>query len=351
MIKLSREEIYQMVWEQPMIDIAKKYVVSDVGFRKICLRMNIPIPRVGHWAKMRAGYKERRPGLPLKTKGETFIYLEERPPDQAVKKASKYLKLTKELSVEKLPFKVPDRLTNPDPLILAAKESLGKKKDINYPGMAVTGKRQLDIRVSPVFVGRALRFMDTLIKCVRARGYRYETLDDGNYVVIRDVKLRVCFRELTTKYEVNNQPYQNFEWRPNGVIAFRLDGRPRSEWKDLKNQLLEDQLPKVLAKLELAARQKEEEEEKTRLWQQNWELRRKEEAERQMRKAKELKDFKKLVKDARRWQTAQLIRNYIAVNTEADGEWIDWANRKADWIDPKMIFKDEWLSEIDKDSI
>jgi hypothetical protein len=351
MIELTREEIYQLVWEQPMSEIAKKYMISDVGFRKVCIRMNIPIPRVGHWAKMRSGHKEKRPNLPFMSKGELFIHVAERPPGDEVKKASKYTKLTKELSVVKLPFKVPDRLTNPDPLTLASKESLGKLKNINYPGMAVTSKGQLDIRVSPAFIGRALRFMDTLIKCVRARGYKYETLNDENYVVIRDVKLRVCFRECTTKYQVNNKLYQNFEWRPNGIIVFRLDGRPRSEWKDLKTQVLEDQLPKVLAKLELAAKQKEEEQEKACLWQQDWELQRKEQAERRLRQTQELRDYKKLVKDARRWQTAQLIRSYIAGTTGTDPQWIDWAHRKADWIDPHITAEDEWLAEIDKDAI
>ena len=90
--------------------------------------------------------------------------------------------------------------------------------------MAVTTKGQLDIRVAPSNIGRALRFMDTLIKCVRARGYIYEITTDGNYIVVGNVKLRVNFRERTTKFKVD-KPYQEFEWRPNGKIVFRLDDR------------------------------------------------------------------------------------------------------------------------------
>jgi hypothetical protein len=47
MIRLEREEIYKLVWEQPMTEIAKIYLISDVGFRKACLRLNIPNTKGG----------------------------------------------------------------------------------------------------------------------------------------------------------------------------------------------------------------------------------------------------------------------------------------------------------------
>lgn len=348
MIRLTREEIYRMVWELPMTEIAKKYIISDVGFRKLCLRLNVPIPKSGDWSKIKAGQKLRPPKLPTICKGKAFADLEERPPDQAVKKASELDRLIKKVALERLPFKVPERLTKPDPLIVAAKESLAKLTDVNHPGMVVTAKGQLDIRVAPSNTGRALRFMDTLIKCVRARGYFYEVDNENNYVVIRNIKLRINFREQTNKFRVHNKPYQDFEWRPNGKLSFRLDSRLRAEWKDLKTQLLEDQLPKVLAKLELAAKQELEYLEKARIWQENWERQRKLQEEREARQRQEQKDFKELMNRAKLWKQALLLREYLAAMPNPDIEWLAWAQHKADWLDPLVMAHDEWMTEADK---
>ena len=351
MIRFTREEIYEMVWELPMTEIAKQYIISDVGFRKLCIRLNIPIPKSGDWAKVKAGYKLRKPKLSISWKGKAFAELDERPPDQQVKKVSELDRLVKKVTLEKLPFKVPERLTKPDILTIAAKESLSKLTDVNHPGMVVTAKGQLDIRVAPSNIGRALRFMDTLIKCVRARGYLYEADIEANNVIIRNIKLRVNFREQTNKFRVYDKPYQDFEWRPNGKLSFRLDSRLRAEWKDLKTQLLEDQLPKILAKLELAAKQEEEYLEKARLWQENWERQRRIQAERKIRQRQEQKGFQELMVKAKRWKHAQLLRDYLAAIPNPDGEWISWANHKADWLDPITNAYDEWLTEKDQEAI
>jgi hypothetical protein len=351
MIRLTREEIYEMVWKLPMTEIAKRYIISDVGFRKLCLRLNIPIPKNGDWAKVKAGYKLSKPKLSSAWKGKAFAELKKRPPGEQVKKISELDRLVKQVALENLPFKVPERLTKPDILIIDAKESLSKLTDANYPGMVVTTKGQLDIRVAPANTGRALRFMDTLIKCVRARGCFFEVNNDGNFVIVDDIKLRVNFREQTNKFRVHNKPYQDFEWRPNGKLSFRLDSRLKAEWKDLKTQLLEDQLPKILAKLELAAKQEEEYLEKARLWQENWERQRRIQAEREMRQRQEQKEFHELMVKAKRWKQAQLLREYLTAIPNADHEWLSWANHKADWLDPITNAYDEWLTEKDKEGI
>ncbi len=44
-ITLTREELYHLVWSELMITIANKYLISDTGLRKICIGMDIPLPR------------------------------------------------------------------------------------------------------------------------------------------------------------------------------------------------------------------------------------------------------------------------------------------------------------------
>lgn len=351
MIRLERKELYELVWEQPMTEIAKKYMISDVGIRKACLRMNIPIPKGGHWAKILAGQTITKPALPAKYKGKSFVEWKERPSDQPVKKTSALDLLVKKIAKERLPFKVPNRLINPDTLILAAKESLSRMSNPNYPGMAVTAAGELDIRVAPANVSRSLRFMSTLIKLVRARGYRFESNNKGSYIIVRGVPLKVCFRERTTKHKVDHRPFQHFERLPNGKLIFRLDSRLKAEWLDLKTQDLEDQLPKILAKLELVARQEEEYQEKTRLWRIEWDKERKAQAERETRRRQELKELRQLLDRAKLWKQAQLIRAYLAAMETSDADWRLWANKKADWIDPLINSDDDWLMESDKSII
>jgi hypothetical protein len=54
-IKLSRDELYEKVWAQPVSVVAKEYGISDVGLAKMCRRLEVPIPGLGYWAKKQHG--------------------------------------------------------------------------------------------------------------------------------------------------------------------------------------------------------------------------------------------------------------------------------------------------------
>src|SRR3954466_10115730 len=62
--RLTREELYQQVWAEPMISLAKKYGLSDVGLAKICIKQRIPRPGLGYWRKKEVGLKVRQTPLP-----------------------------------------------------------------------------------------------------------------------------------------------------------------------------------------------------------------------------------------------------------------------------------------------
>jgi hypothetical protein len=46
-ITYDRQRIYEEVWQEPMVKVGKRYGMSDVGFRKICVQNNIPVPLSG----------------------------------------------------------------------------------------------------------------------------------------------------------------------------------------------------------------------------------------------------------------------------------------------------------------
>jgi hypothetical protein len=61
----SRIELYELVWVKPMTHLAKELGLSDVGLRKICVKYGIPIPRRGYWARLQFGKQDPRPELPF----------------------------------------------------------------------------------------------------------------------------------------------------------------------------------------------------------------------------------------------------------------------------------------------
>ena len=53
--KLSREQLYELVWSMPMVHAAKSLDISDVMLCRICADRNIPKPPRGYWAALKFG--------------------------------------------------------------------------------------------------------------------------------------------------------------------------------------------------------------------------------------------------------------------------------------------------------
>jgi hypothetical protein len=66
--RLSRRELYELVWSEPLKILAPRLGISDVALKKACARAEVPTPGLGHWAKKAAG------------KSMSKIALQERPP-------------------------------------------------------------------------------------------------------------------------------------------------------------------------------------------------------------------------------------------------------------------------------
>lgn len=81
----------------------------------------------------------------------------------------------------------------------------------------------------------------------------------------------------------------------------------------------------------------------------------------QVQKEQELHKFTKLLQRARRWQDSKLMRGYIAhveakasqadkVTQELES-WILWAKSKIDWYDPDTETDDDFLNDVDRDTL
>src|SRR5262245_33771739 len=61
---ISCEDLYALVWSEPMSRLSRRFGVSDVGLAKACTRMMIPVPGRGYWAKREVGTAPRPTRLP-----------------------------------------------------------------------------------------------------------------------------------------------------------------------------------------------------------------------------------------------------------------------------------------------
>jgi len=62
-ITFQRDQLYDEIWSVPILQLAKKYGLSDVGLAKICKKMKIPRPPRGYWTKRSYGQPTTKPML------------------------------------------------------------------------------------------------------------------------------------------------------------------------------------------------------------------------------------------------------------------------------------------------
>lgn len=70
-VVLTREQLYEEVWAEPMSTLAPRYGLSDVGLAKICRRLSVPVPGRCYWRQKEVGQKVRRPALGKLPNGAT----------------------------------------------------------------------------------------------------------------------------------------------------------------------------------------------------------------------------------------------------------------------------------------
>lgn len=69
-MKLTREELYERVWQKPIREVAAELGISDVGLAKACRKSNIPLPHQGHWLKKPGAARDRlKTSLPAPLSG------------------------------------------------------------------------------------------------------------------------------------------------------------------------------------------------------------------------------------------------------------------------------------------
>ena len=165
------------MWTESLSRLAKKDKISDNGLRKICKRMNIPTPAMGHWQKIQYGKRVIVTKLPTKYEGKDEIILHEKGTDDIdVDSPLVHLRiLTRSIEEKKdLPLIVPDRMSSkPDKLIKSTNDYYDavKKYYRSHNGSHPDRINVLNIEVNEENRPRASRILDTIIKVLRSRNH------------------------------------------------------------------------------------------------------------------------------------------------------------------------------------
>jgi hypothetical protein len=346
-----------------MTTIAKKYLISDVGLRKICISFNIPLPRVGHWEKIKAQKSIEIAPLPETFSGKDEILLKirtENDPQPSQKDPVKAL--AKELNNDQsFSFAILQTLALTDPRILKTQKALMQKDRYQNNGLVhARGENHLSITVSPTSIDRALRFMQGLISSLERRGHELQIRSSETVVIVFNQSMPIAVREKLKirKISTNWGGYNN-EYEPEGPLILKLGKHGTKEWQD-GSRKIEDQLSEIIARMEIEANRRIEQEIENKKRQDERQEKEKQRIAVENRKNQELLGFKRLIVDAEKWQISQRIRSYLeAVEQKAVREnaltkelkdWLHWAHKKTDWYDPLINTEDEWLSDEDRNS-
>src|SRR5690554_3642554 len=365
---LSREELYNLVWSKPVSKILKEYPITNTSFKNICKKNDIPLPKNGHWQKLKYNKKVFVTPLPKSDKEYDNISLLE---EQGV--LSELNILIREIKNDKsLPLKVPEKLIKPDKLIIEARKDIKNGKVTNvgdYKGFYTTSQDVFDIFVHKDTVSRALNFSNTLIQLLKNRGHKIEVKsgerydEKGTRLIIEGEAFKVCVRETRKRIQVKSEysSYMRTGYVHTGILTLRIEELRSHQWSDTANKKIEDKLPNILAYLELRAKNEKIERIEDEAWHKEYERKRKIEEELKTKRKEDLDAFKSVINHSSRWQKAMDIRNYIqtvqsnAIKnnklTEELKEWLQWINDKADWYDPLIEKEDELFENVDRDTL
>lgn len=365
--QLTREQLYELVWSEPMQVIAPRLGLSDVGLKKVCNRLRVPTPGRGYWAKKAAGvapHRAKLPKLPASVRANQRIAVfSGRSRSAQEKKAEGTGPVADQARYEALPehrIVVPELLTDPHALVAASIRFLRRAKTDQQHRLVLGSGRCLAVAVTLDSVDRAMLIYDTLIKACEARGFAVEvTVNEqtvATVVTVGEEAVGIVIEERIDRVEHPAPqkaawPYapKTYDYVPTGRLAIRFQ-HPylgvRQSWSDGKRQRVEDCLNNVMVGLvttaealkaqrrarEAAHRDFLAEQERQRLAEQ----RRQEEAGR----------IRALDATLMAWRKSALVREYAdamrqavaATGRMSDGEplssWLEWVENYADRIDP-----------------
>jgi hypothetical protein len=169
---MTRAELYALVWESPLVHLAKRLGISNTRLKRICDHYDVPVPPPGYWAKRAAGKPANRQELP-------------NPPHSILGKFNSALRRIGEIPLQIADGQIsefePQYSAEPEddvpsealhPYIQQLRRVLSDSPvDVN--GFVTSKTPTLPtVRVSPSLIDRTVHLIDRLIAVVYRRGHK-----------------------------------------------------------------------------------------------------------------------------------------------------------------------------------
>lgn len=365
--RVTREELYELVWSEPMHTLGPRFGMSDVGLKKICKRLRVPTPARGYWAQKAVGKAPRRSPLPklpssVPESQQSIVFgRQPRPSPKEVAQATG--PVPDQERYEALPehrIAVPEMLADPHRLVAASVQLLRQAKTDAQHRLIPRGKKCLAVTVTLGTADRAMLLYDALIKACEVRAWQITVSESERgsttSVKIGEEKVGMTIEERVDRIERNPDPKEKrtywgkeFDYIPSGRLTIRLDVSylgVRQSWSDGARRRVEDCLNQLMVGLVAAAEalkaRRLEQEARHREYLLAEERRRQQEKLRLEKAAR----IRALDASLSAWRKSAVVREYAAAMRKAAeaagllGQgtpmsiWLAWVDEYADYIDP-----------------
>lgn len=363
----DREKLYQEVWKDPLVKVAKCYGVSDVALAKTCKKLGVPVPSRGYWTRLAAGQEPLKPALGQSNGPQQLVTRIWQEPETLLVERARVLGEIQSHLPALEPIRISTSQDKLHPLSETARKGLLKAKTKNNPWVR-SGPGALDISVSDSSLERAVLLFDTLLKACGQRGYPVSINEHGRHsdtiLQIMGERVRVALSEKATRIDhvatsdevkrQSSEPWYSppkWDYLPSGKLVLTIKERYgaiiRHSISDTNRQHLETRVDDFITLLQKTAatwiaqhRERERqamdaEERKLRL------------AEIEAVRNAERRRVAGLLADVRNWRKAGHIREFVEaarvasqqpgnslISDYASPEWIKWALEQADRYDP-----------------
>jgi hypothetical protein len=352
---LTRQELYDRVWSEPVYKVAERYGISGVALAKKCRNFGIPLPERGYWNRLQAGKKVRKTPLKPAAAGtsESVLIIQgegprpTKPPEPELD--PQIVKAIADERLEKSKIVVPERVTHLHP----EAKKIGDAYNFGRPW------NERNAKPEPLELRRR-RILHALFRAIEQRkgdvtarpynaGFDIELFGSAFRMScsepIRRRRVPMTKEQLRARSQWETRDYNTVN-EPSGRLRMRMargDAHPK-DILDTDEAQLENRLNDVMIwlfehSITVAERDRRAEEarvaaaERARKGHEAEVARWKAEDERR----KEKERVTELLDEAKHWRKAVELRAYVAAAAEAlelNEEWKVWALGVADMLDP-----------------
>lgn len=246
---LTRQQLYDMIWERAVSKVAPELGISDVALRKQCVKHAIPLPDATYWGRLHAGRSVKRKPLGATPKGVSDrIVIDARAKPPAPEPIEAAIAAARQ-SAEAVA--VPEKL---HPLVAKTLAAARKAAPDRNGAITGLGGEVFRIRAHPDTLDGVGAFLNALVYNALARGHRFEAGREGLEMVVADEaigfaiyqtirrSLHVATEEETRRRERWDARHSNnwdnwdkrpsipyYDFTPTGEMAIEIAGWSRYE--------------------------------------------------------------------------------------------------------------------------